>query len=213
MDERAKTPVTSPAIYPLGSVGSRAAARAMLDWKHKTRKRVQYISHIPNGRDDSRVRFGGWREWRDGTLFRYVYVPHVWLNPPIEEIPRCPDCGAAFEKTKEFGRHDRIPAELRGQARSRQPQRFIEGKWLMSSSQQCRPNAMHPSDFPLGSLESRASARMLLEHQRQSANTVYINIGGMNSYPKGTARRDHTAPGGAALWMATVGVAYICRQE
>jgi|HubBroStandDraft_1064217.scaffolds.fasta_scaffold657909_2 hypothetical protein len=29
MGEHEKTPVTSPAIYPLGSVGSRAAARAM----------------------------------------------------------------------------------------------------------------------------------------------------------------------------------------
>jgi hypothetical protein len=26
---------------------------------------------------------------------------------------------------------------------------------------------------------------MLLEHQRKSANTIYINIGGMNSYPQG----------------------------
>jgi hypothetical protein len=75
----------------------------MLEWKHKTRRRVQYISHIPKGRDDDRVQFGQWREWPDGTLFRYVYVPHVWLNPPVEEIPCCPDCGAEYEKTKELG--------------------------------------------------------------------------------------------------------------
>jgi hypothetical protein len=77
----------------------------MLDWKHKTRKRLSYISHIsriPDG-GDGHVQFGQWREWPNGTLFRYVYVPHVWLNPPVEEIPRCPDCGAEYEKTKELG--------------------------------------------------------------------------------------------------------------
>jgi hypothetical protein len=63
---------------------------------------VQYISHIPKGSDDDRVQFGQWRKWPDGRLFRYVYVPHIWLTPPVEEIPCCPDCGAAYEKTKEW---------------------------------------------------------------------------------------------------------------
>jgi hypothetical protein len=55
----------------------------------------------------------------------------------------------------------------------------------MSSSQQCRPKAARPSDFPLGSPESRAAARMLLEHQRQSANTIYIDVPRPNRHPQG----------------------------
>ena len=103
MVEQARTPVASPAFYPLGSVESRAAARAMREWKHSTRKRVEYVSCIPSGRHDSRIRFGPWQERRDGTLFRYVYVPHVWVKIPIEGAPSCLDCGAAYEQTKESG--------------------------------------------------------------------------------------------------------------
>ena len=79
MGERARTPVTNPALYPVGSVESRAAARAMREWRHSTRKRVEYVSRIPSGKDDSRTRFSPWQERRDGTLSRYVYVPHLSL--------------------------------------------------------------------------------------------------------------------------------------
>jgi hypothetical protein len=100
--------------------------------------------------------------------FVMFYVPHVWLTPPVEEVPCCPDCRAEYERTRELGGMSRIPAELRGQTRSRQPQRFIEGKQLMSHSQPHRYDAALPSDYPLGSPESRAAARMPLEHQRES---------------------------------------------
>jgi len=103
MGERARTPVTNPALYPVGSVESRAAARAMREWRHSTRKRVEYVSRIPSGKDDSRTRFSPWQERRDGTLSRYVYVPHVWVKIPVEGVPCCPDCGAAYEQTKESG--------------------------------------------------------------------------------------------------------------
>jgi hypothetical protein len=84
-----------PADYPLGSPASRVAARAMLEWKHKTREYMQLMSLHPIHRTDtSRVQFGEWKEWPNGTLVRWLYVPHVWLKTPVEEVPRCPDCGA-----------------------------------------------------------------------------------------------------------------------
>ncbi len=91
-----------PGDFPIGSLESRAAARILLARRFESCKRRRIIWHIPwEGQDSSRVSFGEWQEWQDGTLAQWVYVPSVWLKPG-EGIPTCPDCGAPFRKTREY---------------------------------------------------------------------------------------------------------------
>jgi hypothetical protein len=67
-----------------------------------SRKRLRIISSIPRpGAVKSRVHFGHWQEWKDGTLVQQVYLPHVLLKRG-EAVPICPDCGTPFEKTREY---------------------------------------------------------------------------------------------------------------
>jgi hypothetical protein len=91
-----------PWAFALGSVESRAAARLKVARWFDSRKRLRFIWHISwAGQDSSRVSFGEWQEWQNGTLGQWVYVPSVWLKPG-EEIPTCPDCGTPFKKTHEY---------------------------------------------------------------------------------------------------------------
>jgi len=58
--------------------------------------------HIPRPKQDrTRIQFDPWRECPDGSLWRLVYVPLVWLKPG-DPIPTCPDCGKLFKKTKDY---------------------------------------------------------------------------------------------------------------
>jgi len=58
---------------------------------------------------------------------------------------------------------------------------------------------LKPSDFPVGSLKSRAAARSLLRQRWNSVErvTYYINIGGLNRFPQG---RDPANPH-ASKWF------------
>jgi hypothetical protein len=88
-----------PGDFPVGSLESRAAARMQLVCG---RKRLRIIWSIPPREADiSRVHFGEWQEWPDGTLGQQVYLPHVWAKPG-DAVPRCPDCGTPFRKTREY---------------------------------------------------------------------------------------------------------------
>lgn len=76
-----------PGDFPLGSPESRAAARMKLTHRHDNRKRVQFISNvcspspIDGSVDDStRFHFSAWLECEDGSLFRSVCWPGVWLK-------------------------------------------------------------------------------------------------------------------------------------
>lgn len=89
-----------PGDFPIGSPESRAAARAQLTHWRDSRERIEIISHIPRGKDDSRIRFGAWQDCPDGKLLRLVYVPLVWLKRG-EAIPACPDCRTPFKKAGE----------------------------------------------------------------------------------------------------------------
>jgi hypothetical protein len=94
--------VTMPGDFPIGSLESRAAARILLARRFESCNRHRIIWHLPrHGQDASRVSFGEWQEWQDGTLGQWVYVPLIWLKPG-EEIPTCPDCGTPFKKTSEY---------------------------------------------------------------------------------------------------------------
>ena len=45
------------------------------NWRDK-RQRIEIIWSIPDSdQDNSRIRFDQWREWKDGSLARFVYVP------------------------------------------------------------------------------------------------------------------------------------------
>lgn len=91
-----------PWQFALGSVESRAAARMKLARWFDGRERLTLVLNIARPRkDNSRVIFGDWQERPDGSLYRLVHAPHVWLKPG-EAIPACPDCGTLFRKTREY---------------------------------------------------------------------------------------------------------------
>jgi hypothetical protein len=90
-----------PGDFPIGSVESRAAMRLQLVSLRDMRGRVEYHNNIRRpGQDGMRFDFGAWQDCQDGKLFRWVYVPHVWLKPG-EAVPACPDCRTPFAKTSE----------------------------------------------------------------------------------------------------------------
>jgi len=91
-----------PGDFPIGSRESRAAARIQLSRRIDTRERTTIALSMPRpGQDRTRVQFDPWRECPDGTLWRLVYVPLVWLKPG-DPIPTCPDCGTPFKKTSDY---------------------------------------------------------------------------------------------------------------
>jgi len=63
--------------FPLGSMESRAAARAMLEAQESGVRRVQIIIAAPRPRreGESHIKMGAWFETPDGGLTRYVFVP------------------------------------------------------------------------------------------------------------------------------------------
>lgn len=100
--EATPEPILRPQDFPLGSVESRAAARALLAHRFNSRKRLRIIWNAPRPyKDNSRVSFSDWMEWPNGYLVQWVCVPQVWLKPG-DKIPNCPDCGTPFAIKKEF---------------------------------------------------------------------------------------------------------------
>lgn len=94
--------LVTPEDFPIGSLESRAAARILLTRRVDSRKRTTVVVNVARGiQDPSRVRFGPWQEWQDGSLCRFAYAPHVWLKTG-DPAPACPDCGTPFKKTKEY---------------------------------------------------------------------------------------------------------------
>ena len=97
-----------PDEFPVGSLESRAAARAMLDARDTNRRRVQLISNVNVNFALDREKSGSearvpsadpWVECDDGTLFRMVYVPTIWERAPYSgEVPRCPACRAPYRR-------------------------------------------------------------------------------------------------------------------
>jgi hypothetical protein len=91
-----------PWHFAIGSLESRAAARMHIARLFNGRERVTFAHSIPRpDQDNSRVTFSDWQELKDGTLWRMVYAPHVWLKTG-EAIPTCPECRTPFKKTREF---------------------------------------------------------------------------------------------------------------
>lgn len=118
-----------PWDFTTGSVESRAAARMHLVRWFNSQKRITIVFNIPRrGTDPSRVSFGNWQEWQNGTLGRLAYVPHVWLKPG-DPIPTRSDCGTPFEKTGDYATMvgfqadclDKHDPELNGQSKNARP--------------------------------------------------------------------------------------------
>jgi hypothetical protein len=65
-----------PGDFPLGSLESRAAARAMLEDAEGSRLRLTIVSYLQRpGRDNSQIHIGAWQACPDGLRMRMVYVP------------------------------------------------------------------------------------------------------------------------------------------
>jgi hypothetical protein len=75
-----------PGNYDLGSLQSRAAARAILARRIAGRKRLNIILNIGSDSESDGPRLGEWREGADGTLVRRCYLPKGMTLPEAEEI-------------------------------------------------------------------------------------------------------------------------------
>jgi hypothetical protein len=81
------TSLPRPDEFPIGSSESRAAARALLEWREKGVRRIQIIldmSHRPPRPMENPLGAVGPWELRDGTLWRTVFLP----RGPDEETKR-----------------------------------------------------------------------------------------------------------------------------
>jgi hypothetical protein len=64
-----------PGSYPLGSPQSRAAARADLERRFSSRRRIEIVCSIPRPCYESEITIGAWIEGPDGTLTRFINLP------------------------------------------------------------------------------------------------------------------------------------------
>jgi hypothetical protein len=77
--------------YPIGSLQSRAAARAMLERRFAGRKRFEIVTRpIVDDPDFVEPRVGEWREGLDGTLWRHSYLPARMSIKEAERIASQP---------------------------------------------------------------------------------------------------------------------------
>ena len=74
-----------PANYALGSLQSRAAARALLARRFAGRKRLNIILDIGSDSGSEGPRLGEWHEGADGRLIRFCYLP---AGMELEEAER-----------------------------------------------------------------------------------------------------------------------------
>jgi hypothetical protein len=64
-----------PSDYPLHSVPSRAAARALLERRLAGLRRIDVVSSVPRPGANGVTRIGTWIEGADGSLFRFSTIP------------------------------------------------------------------------------------------------------------------------------------------
>ncbi len=80
----------NPSEYAIGSLESRAAARAVAESRETDSFRLQIVNHIERPRqDNSRPHVGKWRAVGDG-LMRIVYVPENTDEATIEKLLATP---------------------------------------------------------------------------------------------------------------------------
>jgi hypothetical protein len=76
-----------PGDFALGSGQSRAAARAMLERRFASRKRMEIIYSIPRpGAAEGEIRIGDWIEGQNGMLFRTCNIPAGMTIQEAERI-------------------------------------------------------------------------------------------------------------------------------
>jgi hypothetical protein len=92
--------------FPVGSVESRAAARALLRQKRSKLTRLQFFHSVRGpwrgeGPEPTDVpKANPWVE-SDGKLIRVVYVPHVWVARE-DGVPSCPECRTPYRNDTEY---------------------------------------------------------------------------------------------------------------
>jgi hypothetical protein len=72
--------------YELGSLQSRATARALLERRFAGRRRIDVVSSIPRPGGDGAIRIGTWIECDDGSLFRLSTIPSGMTIQEAEQI-------------------------------------------------------------------------------------------------------------------------------
>jgi hypothetical protein len=93
--------------FQVGTLVSRAAARVLLDQRRSKLTRLQFVHSIrgpwlgegPEPPDLPRA--NPWVEGDDDTLFRVVYVPHIWVARE-EAAPICPGCRTPYRKATDY---------------------------------------------------------------------------------------------------------------
>jgi hypothetical protein len=93
--------------FQVGSLGSRAEARVLLDQRRSKLTRLQFFHSIrgpwhgegPEPPDVPRA--NPWMKGDDGKLFRVVYIPHVWVARE-EVAPSCPACRTPYQKATDY---------------------------------------------------------------------------------------------------------------
>jgi hypothetical protein len=74
-----------PGDFALGSNRSRAAARAALERRFTSRRRIDAVSSVPRPGGDGGIHIGTWMECEDGSLYRFSTIP---AGVTIEEAER-----------------------------------------------------------------------------------------------------------------------------
>jgi hypothetical protein len=98
--------------FQVGTIGSRAAARALLGQRRSKLRRLQFFHGIrgpwrgegPEPPDVPRA--NPWVE-SDGKLIRVIYVPHVWVARE-EAAPICVECRTPYRKTADYPNYPRV---------------------------------------------------------------------------------------------------------
>lgn len=82
-----------PGKFPLGSMQSRAAARALAGLKASSLRHIQFISGVPRpSRDNEKIHVGPRSKPHDGVTTQMIYLPRGEKWPPIDPSRIHPDC-------------------------------------------------------------------------------------------------------------------------
>jgi hypothetical protein len=95
--------IVRPGDFPLGSLESRAAARALAGTRSDSAPRIQLIHSVHRPHlDHRRIHVSAWGETGDGRFFRCIYVPPGLSWPPQNKGLVCWDCTCKSRERANF---------------------------------------------------------------------------------------------------------------
>ncbi len=105
-----------PGDFPLRSCQSRAAARAALERRRASRRRIDIVSSVLRPGADRGIRVGTWIECDDRSLFRFSTIPAGMTieeaerivakrerKPRVAPVSACQEAARACNKSSERG--------------------------------------------------------------------------------------------------------------